>query len=150
MGLHNLKPSKGSIHKEKRIARGEGSGHGGTATKGHKGMKARAGASNKVGFEGGQTPLQRRLPKVGFKNISNVDYVTFNLDQVSHLAERYELTEITAQTLLENRIVSKKDKIKILGRGELTAKLNVNVHACSASASEKIKAAGGSVELIQK
>ena len=111
MGLHNLKPSKGAIHKEKRIARGEGSGHGGTSTKGHKGMKARAGGDNKLGFEGGQTPLQ---------------------------------------ILSTNHIVSKKDKIKILGRGELKSKLNISVHACSATATEKIKAAGGSIELIQK
>jgi large subunit ribosomal protein L15 len=150
MGLHNLKPSKGAIHKEKRIARGEGSGHGGTSTKGHKGMKARAGADNKIGFEGGQTPLQRRLPKVGFKNISRVEYNTFNLDQLNNLVERFSFTEITPEILSTNHIVSKKDKIKILGRGELKSKLNISVHACSATATEKIKAAGGSIELIQK
>lgn len=150
MGLHNLKPSKGSVHKSKRIARGEGSGHGGTATKGHKGMKARAGGDNKLGFEGGQTPLQRRLPKVGFKNISNVDYVVYNLDQVDHIVTKHNLPEFSLDSLVAKKLVGKSAKLKVLGRGELKAKLKLNVHACSATATDKIKAAGGTVDLIQK
>ncbi|MDQ3141134.1 MAG: 50S ribosomal protein L15 [Bacteroidota bacterium] len=148
MELYNLKPAKGSIHKEKRIARGEGSGHGGTATKGHKGMKSRSGASVKIGFEGGQTPMQRRLPKIGFKNIFRVEYVVLNLDQLEHYATKFSVSEFSFETLRKFKICGKTDKIKILGGGELTTPLKLHVHACSATAQTKIQNAGGSVVII--
>ena len=151
MELHNLKPAKGATHSRKRIARGEGSGHGGSATKGHKGQKARSGGfKGKLAFEGGQTPMARRLPKLGFKNISRIEYTVYNVQQLEHYASAYGLTEVNVENFNANRLCSKSAKIKILGNGDLKSKLNVKVHACSASAQEKIKAAGGSIELIQK
>ena len=148
MELHNLKPAKGAIHKEKRIARGEGSGHGGTSGKGHKGMKARSGATTTKGFEGGQTPLQRRIPKFGFRNINRINYKEVNLDTLSNYAERYQVTEINQEFFYSYKIFNVNDKIKILGRGEITKAFKLRVHACTASAKTKIEAAGGSIELI--
>jgi len=148
MELHNLKPAKGATHREKRIARGEGSGHGGTATKGHKGQKARSGAKIKRGFEGGQTPMHRRLPKAGFKNINKIEYSVFNLDQLKDLIEKANLTQISVETLSGAGACKPGARIKILGRGDAPSSLNIKAHACSESAMEKIKAAGGVVEII--
>jgi large subunit ribosomal protein L15 len=148
MELHNLKPAAGSVKKRKRIARGEGSGHGGTATRGHKGAKSRSGFKRKRNFEGGQMPLQMRLPKRGFKNPNRVAYVPINVERLQAIAEKYQLDTIDPDVLVKNGIVGKEDKIKILGRGELTAKLSVTAHACSASAKEAIEKQGGSVNLV--
>ncbi|NOT37670.1 MAG: 50S ribosomal protein L15 [Saprospiraceae bacterium] len=148
MELHNLKPAKGAVHKDKRIGRGEGSGHGGTATKGHKGQKSRSGAKIKRGFEGGQTPMHRRLPKAGFNNINRVDFKVFNLDQLRDFVDLAKTTDVNMDTLTKFGFCKAKDLVKILGRGEAPSNLNVKVKACSESASEKIKAAGGTVETI--
>lgn len=148
MELHNLRPAAGSVKKSKRIARGTGSGHGGTSTRGHKGDKARSGFKNKRNFEGGQMPLQMRLPKVGFKNINRVAYIAVNLDQLQTMAEELNLTNIDIAALVDNGVVSKNVKVKILGRGELKAKLTVSAHACSATAKQAIEAQGGSVHLV--
>lgn len=148
MNLNNLKPAEGSVKNPKRIGRGQGSGHGGTSTRGHKGAKSRSGYKSKIGFEGGQMPLQRRLPKFGFKNINRVEYKGINLDTIQKLVDKTKLSEINIESLIENGLATKKDNVKILGRGELKAKVKVNVHAVSASAKTAIEAAGGSVELI--
>ncbi len=148
MNLSNLKPAKGAVKKEKRIGRGQGSGRGGTSTRGHKGAGSRSGTSTKVGFEGGQMPLQRRVPKVGFKPINRVEYIGINLDVLQGLAEKHNLTKIDFLALQERGLASKNDLIKILGRGELKAKLEVSAHAFSASAQKAIEAAGGSIEKI--
>jgi len=148
MELHNLKPAKGATHREKRIARGEGSGHGGTATKGHKGQKARSGAKFKRGFEGGQTPMHRRLPKAGFKNINKVDYTIFNLDQLKDIAEQAGLSQINVKTLSAAGACKPNAQIKILGRGDAATGMNIKAHASSQSAVEKVKAAGGTLEII--
>ncbi|MEP7195760.1 MAG: 50S ribosomal protein L15 [Saprospiraceae bacterium] len=148
MELHNLKPAKGATHKGKRIARGEGSGHGGTATKGHKGQKSRSGAKNKRGFEGGQTPIHRRLPKAGFNNINRIEYKIFNLDQFADLMLMDQEGNCNLETLSNMGACKMNDRIKVLGRGEAPKNLKLKVHACSESAIEKIKAAGGSVEII--
>jgi len=148
MNLNNLKPAEGSVKNRKRIGRGQGSGHGGTSTRGHKGAKSRSGYKTKIGFEGGQMPLQRRLPKFGFKNINRVEYKGINLDTIQKLVDKTKLAEINIDALIENGLATKKDNIKILGRGELKAKVKVNVHAVSASAKVAIEAAGGTVELI--
>ncbi len=147
MELHNLKPAKGSVKNKKRIARGQGSGRGGTSTRGHKGAKSRSGYSRKRNFEGGQMPIQMRLPKRGFKNFNRVEYVPINVERLQAISEKYSLTTIDMSTLVDNGIVRKNDKVKILGKGELTAKLNVTVHACSASAKQAIENCGGSVNL---
>lgn len=147
MELHNLKPAKGSNKGRKRIARGQGSGHGGTSTRGHKGDGARSGHYNKRNFEGGQMPLQMRLPKVGFKNPNRVSYVPFNLGQLQAIAEKFGVDSISTEFLLEKGYTSQNDKVKVLGAGELTAKLNVSAHACSASAKETIEKLGGSVNI---
>lgn len=148
MELYNLKPAKGATHREKRIARGEGSGHGGTAGKGHKGMKARSGATTSKSFEGGQTPLQRRLPKFGFKNINRIDYKEVNLSGLEKYAAAYGTTEMSMDFFVKHKIFNKTDRVKILGNGEVTKAYQLKVHACSASAKSKIEAAGGSVDLI--
>ena len=148
MSLTNLTPAEGSVKDGKRIGRGQGSGRGGTSTRGHKGQKSRSGYSKKVGFEGGQMPLQRRVPKFGFKNINRVEYKGVNLDSIQELADRKKLTEITIEVLLENGLVSKHDNVKILGRGELKTKLTVKANKFSASAVAAIEAAGGTVETI--
>lgn len=148
MELHNLSPAEGSVKKGKRIARGQGSGKGGTATVGHKGAKARTGYSRKVGFEGGQMPLQRRLPKRGFKNHGRVEYRGINLDQLANLATTNKWSAITVEQLVAGGYVRRTDRIKILGRGELTARLDVQAHAFSASATKAIESAGGSATII--
>lgn len=142
--LHNLTPAEGSVKKEKRIARGEGSGHGGTSTRGHKGAKSRSGYSRKIGFEGGQMPLQRRVPKFGFTNINRKEYQGINLDKLQSLVDSGKITDtVTLEDLIVNRLARKNDLVKILGGGELKAKLNVTVHKFTASAKAAIEAAGG-------
>lgn len=145
MDLSNLKPAVGSIKAKKRIGRGTGSGRGGTSTRGHKGAQSRSGHSTKVGFEGGQMPLQRRVPKFGFKNINRVDYASVNLDVIQALADKFSLTTIDFDVLKEHGLVSKNDLVKVLGRGEVTSKLEIKAHAFSASAQKAIESAGGSI-----
>ncbi|PQJ79182.1 50S ribosomal protein L15 [Polaribacter porphyrae] len=142
--LHNLTPAEGSVKKGKRIARGEGSGHGGTSTRGHKGAKSRSGYSRKIGFEGGQMPLQRRVPKFGFTNINRKEYQGINLDKLQSLVDNGKITDtVNLDILVANRLASKNDLVKILGNGELKAKLNITVHKFSTSAKAAIEAAGG-------
>lgn len=148
MKLSSLKPAKGSVKGRKRIGRGQGSGRGGTSTRGHKGAGSRSGYSTKIGFEGGQMPLQRRVPKFGFKNINRVEYKGINVDVLQELITKFDLTTIDFDTLRSHGLVSKKDLVKILGRGELTAKVEVKAHAFSASAQKAIEAAGGSIEKL--
>ena len=147
MSLHNLTPADGSVKSEKRIARGQGSGRGGTSTRGHKGAKSRSGYSRKRAFEGGQMPLQMRLPKRGFKNPNNVTYVGLNLDWLSAYSAKYNETEISPDSLFANGVIKKSDKIKVLGRGELTASLKVTAHAISESAKSAIENKGGSITI---
>lgn len=143
MELHNLQPAVGSNKERKRIGRGPGSGSGGTAGRGHKGAKSRSGYSRKIGFEGGQMPLQRRVPKFGFNNINRVEYKAINLDALETLAEAKNLEKITVADLREAGLVSKKALVKILGNGKLTRKLDVEADAFSKKAEEAIKVAGG-------
>lgn len=143
MDLSNLTPNKGSVKDRKRIARGQGSGYGGTSTKGHKGAKSRSGYKSKPGFEGGQMPLYRRIPKFGFKNINRVEYRGINIDALQKLADEHKLSNITVEVLKDHGLASKKDLIKILGRGELTAKLEVEAHAFSKTAIAAIEKQGG-------
>ena len=143
MNLHNLTPASGSTKNKKRIARGQGSGRGGTSTRGHKGAKSRSGYSKKIGFEGGQMPLQRRVPKFGFKNINRVEYKAINLDMIQALVERKDVKEITFEVLRENGLVSRNERVKILGRGELKTKINVSAHKFSATAKAAIEKEGG-------
>ena len=145
MNLSNLKPAEGSTKNKKRIGRGTGSGRGGTSTRGHKGAGSRSGTSTKVGFEGGQMPLQRRVPKVGFKNPNRVEYVSINLDALQELADKYTLSVVNFDTFREHGLASRNDLIKILGRGELKIKLDITAHAFSATAQKAIEAAGGSI-----
>jgi large subunit ribosomal protein L15 len=145
MNLSNLKPAEGSTKNRKRIGRGTGSGRGGTSTRGHKGAGSRSGTTTKVGFEGGQMPLQRRVPKVGFKNPNRVEYVGVNLDVLQKLTDQYSVSAIDLATLKEHGLVSRNDKVKILGRGELKAKLEVKAHAFTATAQKAIEAAGGTI-----
>ncbi len=145
MNLSNLKPAKGSTKNKKRIGRGTGSGRGGTSTRGHKGAGSRSGTSTKVGFEGGQMPLQRRVPKTGFKNPNRVEYVGVNLDVLQKLTEEHSVETINFDTLKQHGLVSKNDLVKILGRGELKAKLEVTAHAFTATAQKAIEAAGGTI-----
>ncbi|MBE6200593.1 MAG: 50S ribosomal protein L15 [Tidjanibacter sp.] len=148
MNLSNLKPAAGSTHHEKRIGRGQGSGHGGTSTRGHKGAQSRSGYSHKLGFEGGQMPLQRRMPKFGFTNIKRVEYKPINLDTLEALAANKNITDINIETLIEAGFISKNNRVKILGKGELTKALNVTAHAFSQSAIAAIEAKGGKVEKL--
>jgi large subunit ribosomal protein L15 len=148
MNLHNLTPAKGSTKNRKRIARGQGSGHGGTSTRGHKGAKSRSGYSKKVGFEGGQMPLQRRVPKFGFKSRNRVEYKAINLDIIQDLIERKNVTEINHEVLQANGLVSRNELVKILGRGELKSKVDVAAHKFSASAKAAIEAQGGNCSEI--
>lgn len=143
MSLNNLKPAKGSTHSQRRIGRGQGSGYGGTATRGHKGAKSRSGYSKKVGFEGGQMPLQRRVPKYGFTNINRVEYKAVNLDAIQTLIDRKNLTEINPEVLRENGLLGNRELVKILGRGELKAKISVSAHKFSATAKAEIESKGG-------
>lgn len=147
MDLSNLKPAKGSVQSNnKRVGRGEGSGKGGTATRGHKGAKSRSGYSRKIGFEGGQMPLQRRVPKFGFNNINRKDYQGINLDTLQSLVDNGRIKDtVDMQVLVENGLAGKNELVKILGRGELKAKLKISVHKFTASAKEAIEAAGGEV-----
>ena len=148
MELNNLKPAKGSTHHDKRIGRGAGSGHGGTATRGHKGAQSRSGYSRKLGFEGGQMPLQRRLPKFGFTNIKRVEFKAINLSTLEDLASKKNLSEVNLEALVASGFVSANDKVKILGNGAVTKALKVTAHAFSKSAEAAIVAAGGSVEKL--
>jgi large subunit ribosomal protein L15 len=143
MDLSNLKPAPGSVKREKRIGRGEGSGHGGTSTRGHKGAKSRSGYSRKIGFEGGQMPLQRRVPKSGFKNINRVEFKAINLSTIEALAAKLDTDRIDFQTLLTAGLVNKNALVKILGKGTLTRKLEVHAHAFSKSAQAAIEANHG-------
>ncbi|MCA5004272.1 50S ribosomal protein L15 [Sphingobacterium bovistauri] len=145
MNLSNLKPAVGSTKSRKRIGRGQGSGRGGTSTRGHKGAGSRSGHSTKIGFEGGQMPLQRRVPKFGFKNANRVEYTGVNLDVLQALVEKHNLTVVDFDTLKAHGLASKNDLVKVLGRGELKAKVEVKAHAFSASAQKAIEAAGGSI-----
>ncbi|MCF6223754.1 MAG: 50S ribosomal protein L15 [Flavobacteriaceae bacterium] len=149
MQLNNLQPAKGSVKTGKRIGRGQGSGKGGTATRGHKGQKSRSGYSRKIGFEGGQMPLQRRVPKFGFTNINRKEYQGINLDKLQQLVGEGKIKDtVTMDVLIENRLARKNDLIKILGRGELKAKLNITVHKFTASAKAAIEKAGGEAVTI--
>lgn len=150
MNLHELKPAKGSVKgSSKRLGRGEGSGSGGTASRGHKGAKSRSGYSKKIGFEGGQMPLQRRVPKFGFKNINRVEYRIVNLSTLQTLADK-KITEVNKEVLMENGLASKNDLIKILGKGELNAKVKVTADAFSASAKKAIEDKGGEAINVEK
>jgi len=149
MNLSNLKPAEGSIKHSKRIGRGAGSGKGGTSTRGNKGAKARSGYHQKVGFEGGQMPLYRRVPKFGFKNINRVEYVGINIDTINALAEAKNITDFNVEVLKENGLISGKDRIKILGRGELAKAVNVTAHAFSATAKKAIEDKGGVATVIE-
>lgn len=148
MNLHSLKPAKGAVRGKKRIGRGEGSGAGDTATRGHKGAKSRSGYSRKAGFEGGQMPLVRRVPKYGFKNRNRVEYQAINLDILQKLVDVKGLEAIDPQALISNGLISKNDLVKVLGRGKLTAKINITAHAFSDTAVKAIEAIGGTVNRI--
>lgn len=149
MNLNSLKPANGSTKSRKRIGRGEGSGHGGTSTRGHKGAKSRSGYKSKIGFEGGQMPLQRRVPKFGFTNPNRVEYRGINLDALQKLVDGKKIKDsLGIQDLIENGMADKNDRIKILGRGELKAKLTVEAHAFSKSAAEAIEKAGGEAKTV--
>ena len=148
MDLSNLKPAEGSVHKDRRLGRGEGSGKGGTATRGHKGQKSRSGYKRTFGFEGGQMPLQRRVPKHGFKNLNRREYKAINLSVLEELSEKKNLSKVDLQTLIDAGLVSGKDLVKILGNGKLTRKLQVSAHAFSESAKKAIEALDGSIEKI--
>ena len=149
MKLHSLRPAKGATHKEKRIGRGEASGKGGTSTKGNKGGQSRAGYKNKKAHEGGQMPIQRRIPKRGFTNPHRVEYKVFNIGQLDQLAEKYSLTEFSLQNLYINGLISQTDNVKILGNGELKGKYSFKVNADSEKAKAAIEAAGRSIEIVK-
>ncbi len=148
MKLHTLKPANGSTKTRKRIGRGPGSGMGGTSTRGHKGAKQRSGYSKKIGFEGGQMPLQRRLPKFGFKNINRVEYKAINISTLQALADAKSLTKIGVEELIAAGFISSNQLVKILGNGQLTAKLDVTAHAFSKSAEAAIQAVGGTATTL--
>jgi large subunit ribosomal protein L15 len=150
MNLSNLKPAEGSIKNNKRKGRGTGSGRGGTSTRGHKGAQSRSGYHSKPGFEGGQMPLQRRVPKFGFKNISRVEYVGVNLDTLQKLADKHNISDFDHKVFMEKGLASKKTLIKILGRGELKTKINVKANAFSATAKTAIESLGGTTEAAAK
>jgi len=149
MDLSNLQPAKGSTHSRKRVGRGEGSGHGGTSTRGHKGAQSRSGYSRKIGFEGGQMPLQRRVPKFGFTNPNRVEYKGINLDTIQSLVDAKKLkSKVSFEDLVNNGLVGKKELVKVLGRGELKSKLEITVHAYSKSAVAAIEAQGGKANTL--
>ncbi len=150
MKLHNLKPAEGSTKTKKRTGRGQGSGKGGTATKGHKGAKSRSGYKSKIGFEGGQMPLQRRVPKFGFRNINRVEYKGINLDTIQELVEKTNLKSINPDILIENGLANKKDLVKILGRGELTTKVDISAHGFSEKAKTTIEGLGGKIDIVKR
>ena len=149
MNLHTIKPAKGATHKQKRLGRGEASGKGGTSTKGNKGGQSRAGYQRKMAHEGGQMPIQRRLPKRGFHNIHRVEYKVFNLGQIDQLAEKYGISEFTPENLYINGLVNQTDLIKILANGELKTKLTFKVNAVSEKAKAAIESAGGTIEILK-
>ena len=148
MELHSLKPASGAVKGSKRIARGQGSGRGGTSTRGHKGAKSRSGYKSKRAFEGGQMPLQMRLPKRGFNSPNRTEYVAINLNQLQAISEKYSVTTLDKVILMDLGIVRKTDLIKVLGTGELTTKLTITAHACSATAKAAVEAVWGSVNLV--
>ncbi len=148
MQLHTLKPAKGSTKASKRIGRGQGSGKGGTATRGHKGAQSRSGYSQKFGFEGGQIPLQRRIPKRGFKNPFRVSYTAYNLDSVSELVVKYNMDSFSIENLRKNKLISRTELVKVLSRGELKTKVNFSVNAISEKAKQVIESNGGTVTII--
>ena len=148
MKLHELRPAKGATQKEKRIGRGEASGHGGTSTKGNKGGQNRAGYKRKMAHEGGQMPIQRRVPKRGFTNIHRIEYKVFNIGQIDQLLEKYEIKEFSFDNLYSNKLVSQNDRVKILGNGEIKSKLSFKVNAVSEKAKAAIEAAGGTIEIV--
>ena len=148
MELHNLKPAKGATKKRKRIARGQGSGYGGTAGRGHKGAKSRSGSKTKKGFEGGQMPIQRRVPKFGFKSPNRVEYIAVNLKRLQELVDKYNMTEISPDSLREKNLIKRNDRIKILGKGKIDCAVQVTSHAVSASAKQAIEEKGGSVNIL--
>jgi len=149
MKLHNLKPAEGSVKREKRLGRGEASGKGGTSTKGNKGGQSRAGYKSKMAHEGGQMPIQRRIPKRGFKNNNRVEYKVFNLGQLDQLVEKYGFTEISLENLYINGLINRTDSVKVLGNGELKSKLSFKINAISEKAKAAIEAAGGTVEIVK-
>ena len=149
MKLHELRPAKGATHKEKRIGRGEASGKGGTSTKGNKGGQSRAGYSSKMAFEGGQMPIQRRVPKRGFKNPDRVEYKVLNLGQIDQIVEKYGFTEISLENLYINGLINQTDRIKVLGTGELKTAVTFKVNAASEKAKAAIEAVGGTVEIVK-
>jgi large subunit ribosomal protein L15 len=149
MNLHTIRPAKGATHKQKRLGRGEASGKGGTSTKGNKGGQSRAGYQRKMAHEGGQMPIQRRIPKRGFNNIHRIEYKVLNLGQIEQLIEKYGFTEITPENLYINGLISQTDHVKVLGNGELKAKLSFKVHAVSEKAKSAIEAAGGTIEILK-
>jgi len=149
MKLHELRPAKGATHKTKRIGRGDGSGHGGTSTKGTKGGQSRAGYKRKMAHEGGQMPIQRRLPKRGCKNINRIEYKVFNLGQFDQLSEKYGINDFSMENLYANGLISRTDKVKVLGNGELKGKFSFKVNAVSEKAKTAIEAVGGTVEVIK-
>lgn len=148
MKLHNLRPAEGSIKKRKRVGRGQGSGRGGTSTRGHKGAKSRSGYKSKRGFEGGQMPLQRRIPKRGFNNINKVVYVPINLGRIQEIVDKHNVASIDVEGLYKLGVIKKNDRVKILGSGELTAKVDVSAHGFSASAKKAIEDLGGSATTL--
>ncbi|MDI9355525.1 MAG: 50S ribosomal protein L15 [Chitinophagaceae bacterium] len=150
MKLHNLKPATGSVKKEKRIGRGTGSGHGGTSTRGHKGAQSRSGYSRKIGFEGGQMPLHRRIPKFGFNNNNKKKYRTINVGLLNSFVESTKIIELTHDVLIQNEICNKKDSIKILNKGELNHKISVFAHKFSQEAVHTIEKLGGKVHIINE
>jgi large subunit ribosomal protein L15 len=149
MNLHTIRPAKGATHKQKRLGRGEASGKGGTSTKGNKGGQSRAGYQRKMAHEGGQMPIQRRIPKRGFNNIHRVEYKVLNLGQLDQLVEKYGFSEISAENLYINGLIAQTDRIKILGNGELKTKLSFKVHAISEKAKSAIEGAGGTIEILK-
>jgi large subunit ribosomal protein L15 len=149
MNLHELRPGKGATKKEKRIGRGEASGKGGTSTKGNKGHQATSGFKNRRSHEGGQMPIQRRIPKRGFKNPDRVEYKVFNIGQVEQLVAKYELKEFSLETLYVNGLASRTDRVKLLGNGELKTKIAFKINAASEKAKAAVEAAGGSVEIVR-
>ncbi len=149
MNLHTIKPAEGATHKQKRLGRGEASGKGGTSTKGNKGGQSRAGYQRKMAHEGGQMPIQRRIPKRGFNNIHRVEYKVFNLGQIDHLAEKYGIKEFTPENLYINGLISQTDVVKLLGNGELKGKFSFRIHAVSEKAKAAIESAGGTIEIVK-
>jgi large subunit ribosomal protein L15 len=149
MKLHELRPAKGATHKAKRLGRGEASGKGGTSTKGNKGGQSRAGYSSKFAHEGGQMPIQRRIPKRGFKNNNRIEYKVFNLGQIEQLAEKYSITEFSLENLYINGLIGQTDSVKVLGNGELKTKLSFKINAVSEKAKAAIEASGSTLEIVK-